>query len=453
MARGSFPPGERYEVIDSGRWHVCALRSDGTPACWGDGDSGQTSPPEGARFIAVSGRQVAHLRAQSGWRTGLLGDFPQRSAPERKVHLHQQWRETHLRATGGREGSLLGNNDFGQTEVPDSDRFVSISSGYEHTCGLRSDGSVACWGRIDQPPPNLTVALPKEVPLLTGVAASNSQEPHTSQGQCSAYDPDISWLEEAYTGFSICYTQGYRRDLEFVARWVNHAKDLLLTKYELPRFEDPYTRQPLHISIMLLPEADDYADTSSSAFQCCYDASGQRSNSGLFGRIPYLAPSHEDWGRRSRWGALQLPPDDYHAKVIVHEVFHAGQRSIWGFDRRVPEWVHEGLAEYEGMFNSTEHNKTHLLDSLVRYFRDRIPDSISLDTSESGDPSITASDIYFGGSLILTYLANHFGDDIHRRIVWHEYDTFDEAMAAEFEAAGTTTEEVFNDLLIWIGRN
>ncbi len=105
------------------------------------------------------------------------------------------------------------------------------------------------------------------------------------------------------------------------------------------------------------------------------------------------------------------------------------------------------------MFNSTEHNKTHLFDSLVRYFRDRIPDSISLETSESGDPSIRSSDIYFGGSLILTYLANRFGEDIHRRMVWHEYDTFDEAMAAEFEAAGTTTEEVFNDLLIWIGRN
>ena len=451
--QGSFPPGERYEVIDSGRWHVCALRSDGTPACWGDGDSGQTSPPEGARFIALSGGRWHTCALRADGVPVCWGTSPS-VPPLRERFTSISSGEKHicgLRADG--KAVCWGNNDFGQTEVPDSERFVSISSGYEHTCGLRSDGSVACWGRIDQPPPNLTVALPKEVPVLTGVAAPDSQEPRTPQGQCSAYDPDISWLQEAYTGFSICYTQGYRRDLEFVARWVNHAKDLLLTKYELPRFEDPYTRQPLHISIMLLPEADDYADTSSSAFQCCYDASGQRSNSGLFGRIPYLAPSHEDWGRRSRWGALQLPSDDYHAKVIVHEVFHAGQRSIWGFDRRVPEWVHEGLAEYEGMFNSTEHNKTHLLDSLVRYFRDRIPDSISLDTSESGGPSITASDIYFGGSLILTYLANRFGDDIHRRIVWHEYDTFDEAMAAEFEAAGTTTEEVFNDLLIWIGRN
>ena len=29
---------------------------------------------------------------------------------------------------------------------PESGRFVSISSGYLHTCGLRDDGSVFCWG-------------------------------------------------------------------------------------------------------------------------------------------------------------------------------------------------------------------------------------------------------------------------------------------------------------------
>ena len=451
--QGSFPPGERFEILDSGRWHVCALRSDGSPVCWGEGDSGQTSPPESGRFIAVSGGRwhTCALRPDGvpvcwGVSTGV--------PPLRERFTSISSGEKHtcgLRADG--RAVCWGNNDFGQTEVPESERFVSVSSGYEHTCGLRSDGSVVCWGRVDQPPPNLVVALPKEVPLLTGVEASDSQEPDTPQGQCSAYDPDISWLEEAYTGFSICYTQIYRRDLEFVARWVNHAKDLLLTKYEVSRFENPYTRQPLHVSIMLLPEADDHADTSSSSFQCCYDASGQRSNIGAFGRIPYLAPSHRDWDRRSRWGTLQLPPDDYHAKVIVHEVFHAGQYTIWGFDRPVPQWVHEGLAEYEGMFNSTEHNKARLLDSLVRYFRERIPDSISLETSESGKSSITASDIYFGGSLILTYLADWFGEDIHSRLVWHQYDTFDEAMAAEFEAAGTTTEEVFNDLRTWIRRN
>ena len=30
--------------------------------------------------------------------------------------------------------------------TPSVERFVSISSGGDHTCGLRNDGSVFCWG-------------------------------------------------------------------------------------------------------------------------------------------------------------------------------------------------------------------------------------------------------------------------------------------------------------------
>ena len=46
------------------------------------------------------------------------------------------------------------SNDLGHLNLPDcglegrptAGSFVSVSAGYEHTCGVRSDGSVACWG-------------------------------------------------------------------------------------------------------------------------------------------------------------------------------------------------------------------------------------------------------------------------------------------------------------------
>ena len=82
---------------------------------------------------------------------------------------------------------------------------------------------------------------------------------------------------------------------------------------------------------------------------------------------------------------------------------------------------------------------------------ERIPDRIFLATSLGSDtPSLTTSDVYFGGALIMKYLADRFGEDIHNRLVRHTHPTFDEAMAAEFEASGTTATEVFEDLQTWL---
>ena len=45
------------------------------------------------------------------------------------------------------DGSVIcwGRNQWGQTEPPDG-TFTSVSAGGGHTCGVRTDGSVACWG-------------------------------------------------------------------------------------------------------------------------------------------------------------------------------------------------------------------------------------------------------------------------------------------------------------------
>ena len=41
-----------------------------------------------------------------------------------------------------------GKNDFGQI-LPPAGAFASVSAGWGHTCGLRTDGTLACWGRND----------------------------------------------------------------------------------------------------------------------------------------------------------------------------------------------------------------------------------------------------------------------------------------------------------------
>ena len=38
-----------------------------------------------------------------------------------------------------------GNNDSGQTEVPDGE-YKAVSAGTYHSCGLRTDSTMICWG-------------------------------------------------------------------------------------------------------------------------------------------------------------------------------------------------------------------------------------------------------------------------------------------------------------------
>jgi alpha-tubulin suppressor-like RCC1 family protein len=42
-----------------------------------------------------------------------------------------------------------GANDHGQA-TPPAGRFIEVAAGGLHSCGIRDDGTVACWGANDQ---------------------------------------------------------------------------------------------------------------------------------------------------------------------------------------------------------------------------------------------------------------------------------------------------------------
>ena len=64
-----------FSSVSAGQEHTCGLKTDGSVACWGDNEDGQTTPPEG--------------------------------------------------------------------------RHISVSAGFSQTCGVRTDGYSSCWGEVD----------------------------------------------------------------------------------------------------------------------------------------------------------------------------------------------------------------------------------------------------------------------------------------------------------------
>jgi alpha-tubulin suppressor-like RCC1 family protein len=130
----------RVTALTLGAVHTCALLSDGTVRCWGRNDSGQlgdgttTSSPTPVAVMGLGGMATA-LVAGGDHTCALLSDDT-------------------VRCWGRNDSGQLGNGTTTPSPTPVAvmglgSMATALVAGGDHTCALLADGGVQCWGRND----------------------------------------------------------------------------------------------------------------------------------------------------------------------------------------------------------------------------------------------------------------------------------------------------------------
>ena len=119
----STPPSSTFTSVSAGYFYTCGVKTNGSVVCWGNNDYGEATPPSGA-FASVS-----------------ASNYP------RAIHTADGFIDPRHTCGVKTNGSVVcwGNNIAGQAKPP-SGTFASISAGSMHTCGIKTDRSLICWG-------------------------------------------------------------------------------------------------------------------------------------------------------------------------------------------------------------------------------------------------------------------------------------------------------------------
>ncbi len=135
-----FLDDNQWASLSAGDDVTCGVRTDGRAACWGSNSSGELGDGSGA------GQFTPHELPYDDWLSITAG-----GGPEAQSHV------CGIRRGGA--GVCWGDNRYGQIgDGTNVDRFEPfalkgswkmLSAGGGHTCGVRTDGTAACWGNND----------------------------------------------------------------------------------------------------------------------------------------------------------------------------------------------------------------------------------------------------------------------------------------------------------------
>jgi len=224
--------------------------------------------------------------------------------------------------------------------------------------------------------------------------------------------------------YTIAAREKAEADVAFARRWLDAAEALMATKYHVAP-----ERYRISVNLLYQPENDIDATQSGQNRCCSTDEQGRR-----MGTIFLLGPSATIWKERQLVSSLGLPKDgeDYHAKVLMSEYIPIGHYAVqdgrpaggWRY-YSAPQWFVQGLQEYDGIYHTTETNRTRTADALMNWAR-RNAEKFACCTN-----GVELVDAYNGGAAFMAFLAVEFGESVHERLLRNSGATFDVALASE----------------------
>ncbi|MCK5524101.1 MAG: hypothetical protein KAI83_13300 [Thiomargarita sp.] len=133
----AMPPSGTFLQVTVGGHHSCAIRTDKTVACWGLNEEDQATPPS-ATFLQISAGLLHNCGVKTDKTLACWGSNDPYWHPEKDPYLNE-WK--HVKT-------------LGQAEPP-SGTFLQVSAGGRHSCGVRTNHTVSCWGSHLSDPPIL----------------------------------------------------------------------------------------------------------------------------------------------------------------------------------------------------------------------------------------------------------------------------------------------------------
>lgn len=183
-------PRGRFVAATGGEHHMCALDTFGDVYCWGDNSNGELGSENpnyapGPRRVRLP-RPITQL--SSGARhVCALTDVGQ-------LHCWGSNVEGQL-GLGGSVEDMEEARDAERREptLVDSATWVSVAAGEAHTCGVKSDGTLSCWGRNAERQSGNRDEAQLRVPTLVNTEHSWKQAVAGSSHSCGLRTDGTLW--------------------------------------------------------------------------------------------------------------------------------------------------------------------------------------------------------------------------------------------------------------------